>query len=68
MVEKADPSPNEHDFIVTAVEPADADEVGTIAVTLTDARGGRVRLHLDTDMAELLRERVAAALDKRTGP
>jgi hypothetical protein len=32
------------------------------------ARGGRVRLHMDTDMAEILRERISAALNKTIGP
>ena len=39
-----------------------------IAIMLIDARGGRVRLNLSTDMAELLREKVSAALDKTQGP
>jgi hypothetical protein len=41
---------------------------GSIAIMLIDARGGRVRLHLNTDMAELLRESVSTSLDKMRGP
>lgn len=43
-----------HDFIVTAVEPAES--AGRIAVTLTDARDGRVTLHLERVAAALLRD------------
>jgi len=59
---------NEHEFIVTAVELGDRGAMDVVAITLTDARGGRVRLHLSSDMAELLREKVSAALDKIEGP
>ncbi|WP_167524528.1 MULTISPECIES: hypothetical protein [unclassified Mesorhizobium] len=47
---------------------SDNDADDGIALMLTDARGGRVRLHLNGDMAELLRERVAFALDRNMGP
>ena len=41
-------------FMVAGVElPAGQTSRG-IAITLVDARGGRVRLHLSTDMAKLL--------------
>jgi hypothetical protein len=59
---------NEHEFIVTAVELGDSRAVDGVAIALTDARGGRVRLHLSSDMAERLREKVSAALDKTEGP
>lgn len=59
--------PNVHDFVVTAVEPSDEDAIEKVVVTLTDARGGKVRLHLSSDMAESLRRRVSAALDKSKG-
>ncbi|CAI2931552.1 hypothetical protein [Aminobacter niigataensis] len=62
------PDQKEHEFMVTAVEPASEPTLDGVAVTLVDARGGRVRLHMDTDMAELLRERISAALNKTTGP
>jgi hypothetical protein len=58
---------DEHEFMVAGVELAAGDMVHGIAITLTDARGGRVRLHLSTEMAELLRERVSTALDKAQG-
>ena len=54
--------------LLRAIEVGDVHETDAIAVTLTDARGGRVRLHLGSDMAERLRERISAALDKRSGP
>lgn len=57
-----------HEFQVVAVELADDDAVDGVAVVLTDRRGGKVRLHLSLDMAEMLRERVAMALDRRQGP
>ena len=57
-----------HDFKVVDVELSDDDALDGVAVLLTDARGGRVRLHLSLDMAEQLRERVAAAIDRRQGP
>lgn len=44
----------EHNFLVTAVEQAEAE--GFIAVTLLDARGGRVTLHLDETCGKLLRD------------
>lgn len=56
-----------HEFVVTDVQLADETDDG-VALMLTDARGGRVRLHLNADMAELLREKVAFALDRNTGP
>ncbi len=62
------PDRKEHEFMVAAVEPAQDDTLDGVAVTLVDARGGRVRLHMDTDMAEILRERISAALSKTTGP
>jgi hypothetical protein len=64
MVESSDDQ-DVHEFMVTGVEPASGNMVDGVAVTLIDARGGRVRLHLSTDMADLLRERVSAALAKR---
>lgn len=57
-----------HDFVVTNVETTDDDKPERVSIVLTDERGERVRLHLNMDMAEMLRERVAAALDKATGP
>ncbi|BCH31163.1 hypothetical protein MesoLjLc_30930 [Mesorhizobium sp. L-8-10] len=57
-----------HEFVVTDVQLADNETDGGVMLMLTDARGGRVRLHLNGDMAELLRERVAFALDRITGP
>ena len=43
-----------HRFLVAAVEPAEAE--GFIAVTLLDARGGRVMLHLDETCGSLLHD------------
>ncbi|WP_156381371.1 hypothetical protein [Aminobacter sp. DSM 101952] len=62
------PDRKEHEFMVAGVEPAPETSLDGVAVTLVDARGGRVRLHMNPDMAELLRERVSAALNKTTGP
>ena len=59
---------DEHEFMVAGVEIAAGKMIQGIAITLIDARGGRVRLHLTTDMAELLRERVSGALNKMQGP
>ena len=59
---------DEHEFMVAGVEQAAGEMIDGIAITLIDARGGRVRLNLSTDMAELLREKVSAALDKTQGP
>ena len=59
---------DEHEFMVAGVELAAGEMIHGIAITLVDARGGRVRLHLSTDMAELLRDRVSGALDKMQGP
>lgn len=57
-----------HEFLVTAVEHARDDKLDGIALMLIDARGGRVRLHMHTDIAEVLREHISAALAKTTGP
>jgi hypothetical protein len=57
-----------HQFVVTDVQLADEAEPGGVALLLTDVRGGRVRLRLDADMAELLRRRIAAAIDRTEGP
>lgn len=54
MAHEHDEKRKDHDFQVTAVEPADGED--SIAVTLTDVRGGRVTLHLDTTCATLLRD------------
>ena len=62
------PSKDSHEFMVAAVEPARDDMLDGVALTLVDARGGRVRLHMHTDIAETLRERISAALSKTTGP
>jgi hypothetical protein len=59
---------DEHEFMVAGVELAAGEMIDGIAIMLIDARGGRVRLNLSTDMAELLREKVSAALDKTQGP
>ena len=59
---------DEHDFMVAGVELAAGQTPDGIAITLTDARGGKVRLNLSTDMAEVLREKISAALDKMQGP
>jgi hypothetical protein len=59
---------DEHEFMVAGVELAAGEMIDGIAITLTDARGGKVRLNLSTDMAEQLREKVSAALDKTQGP
>lgn len=69
MVEMSKAPPGDiHDFQVVDVALTDDHAVDGIALLLTDARGGRVRLHLNEDMAEMLRERIATALDRRTGP
>ena len=59
---------DEHEFMVAGVELAAGEMIHGIAITLIDARGGRVRLHLSTDIAQLLRESVSTALDKMQGP
>ena len=59
---------DEYDFTVDGVELTAGEMIDGIAIMLIDARGGRVRLNLSTDMAELLREKVSAALDKTQGP
>ena len=43
-----------HEFVVTDVQLAEGDVADGIALVLKDARGGRVRLHLNRDMADLL--------------
>ncbi|TIP88748.1 MAG: hypothetical protein E5X60_28380, partial [Mesorhizobium sp.] len=63
----SDQNRNTHEFVVADVQLADNETDDGVALMLTDARGGRVRLHLNGDMAELLRERVAFALDRNTG-
>jgi hypothetical protein len=69
---REEPMPNsqqdEHEFMVAGVEAASGQTNQGIAVTLIDARGGRVRLHLSTGMAELLRDQVSSALQKTEGP
>jgi hypothetical protein len=50
--------------MVAGVELAAGEMIHAIAITLTDQRGGGVRLHLSKEMAELLRERVSTALNK----
>lgn len=57
-----------HEFLVTAVEPARDDKLDGVALTLVDARGGRVRLHMHADIAEMVRERISAELSKTMGP
>ena len=57
-----------HEFIVTDVQLADGDVAYGIVLMLKDARGGRVRLHLNSDMAELLSEKVAFSLSNKIGP
>ena len=64
----SDQNRDTHEFVVLDVQLADNETDDGIALMLTDARGGRVRLHLNGDMAELLRERVAFALDRNMGP
>ncbi|RWM79881.1 MAG: hypothetical protein EOR81_10125 [Mesorhizobium sp.] len=64
----SDQNRNTHEFVVADVQLADNETDDGVALMLTDARGGRVRLHLNGDMAELLRERVAFALNRNTGP
>jgi len=64
----SDQNRDTHEFVVMDVQLADNETDDGIALMLTDARGGRVRLHLNGDMAELLRERVAFALDRNMGP
>lgn len=56
------------DFVVTDVQMADDSDVNRVAIILADARGGSIRLHLNADMAELLRERVSKAIDRKAGP
>jgi hypothetical protein len=58
---------DEHEFMVAGVELATGEMNHDIAITLIDQRGGKVRLHLSTEMAELLRDRVSTALDKTKG-
>ena len=55
------------DFIIHDVlEPTDYTDHG-VAVTLVDAVGKRLRLHLGISMGELLCERIASALECRYG-
>jgi hypothetical protein len=42
---------NSHEFIVSGVELANDDVADGIAIVLEDARGGKVRLHLSSEMA-----------------
>ncbi len=60
MTDHNDNNRDAHHFLVTAVEPAEARH--RVAVTLVDARGGRVTLHLDEDLATALRNHLAQAL------
>ncbi len=59
---------NSHEFIVSGVELADDQGADGIAFVLEDAHGGKVRLHLNREVAELLRSKVALALTKKTKP
>ena len=60
---------NSHEFVVSGVELAgDDDSADGVAIVLQDVHGGKVRLHLNSEMAELLRSKVALALIKKTGP
>ncbi|WP_136617758.1 MULTISPECIES: hypothetical protein [Mesorhizobium] len=55
------------DFIVNDVlNVAEYTDLGVV-VTLVDAQGSRVRLHLKIGMGELLCERIANALECRYG-
>lgn len=63
-----DQNEDTHEFVVTDVQLVDKQADDLVALILTDVRGGRVRLRLNGDMAEVLRERIAFALDKSTGP
>ena len=64
----AESKQDEHEFMVAGLEPAAGQTADEIAIVLVDARGGRVRLHLSTGMAQLLGEQVSAALEKAKGP
>jgi len=59
---------NSHEFIVSGVALAEDDSAEGIAIVLEDVHGGRVRLHLNSEMAELLSSKVALAVTKKTGP
>ena len=48
------PQQDEHEFMVAGVELAAGEMIDGIAIMLIDARGGKARLNLSTDMAELL--------------
>lgn len=62
------PSKDSHEFMVAAVEPARDDKLDGVALTLVDARGGRVRLHMHAEIAETLRQCISSALSKTMGP
>lgn len=58
---------NSHEFIVSGVELAEYDSADGIAIVLEDVHGGKVRLHLNREMAQQMCSRVAHALTKKTG-
>lgn len=51
-----------HEFMVSGVEHATDMMVDGIAIRLSDARGGQVRLHLSTEMAQVLCDKIKEAL------
>ena len=64
----AESQQGEHEFMVAGLSNRQpAETADGIAIVLVDARGGRVRLHLSTGMAELLGERVSTALAEGEG-
>ena len=58
---------NNHEFIVSGVELTEDASADEIAIVLDDAGGGKVRLHLNSEMAELLRSKLDLVLAKKTG-
>jgi hypothetical protein len=56
-----------HDFLVQDVPDIREYTDDGVIITLADARGSRVRLHLKIGMGELLCERIATALECRYG-
>jgi hypothetical protein len=59
--------PTARDFLVQDVPDIREYTDDRVLITLADASGNRVRLHLEIGMGELLCERIATALECRFG-
>jgi hypothetical protein len=68
MVMAQDKDRNSHEFIVSGVELVEDDSDDRFVIVLDDVHGGKVRLHLNNEMAELLSSKVSLTVTKKLDP